>query len=182
MVMRPENSSQVVWSCLRPTLGILAAAIVGSFCGLPGTSPADEPHGVNAPAARIYKTSGQPSVADEEKAIRKLLDENSDGNVRLALLIVLVQDYFDANDPADARRVMENIVDDEQIPPGRRSLTASGLALAYALENDFVRSQRLVNQAKKLADQTPADELETLPEEPAYEYLNRPGFPGDYFA
>ncbi|MCP3715446.1 CHAT domain-containing protein [Paraburkholderia sp. CNPSo 3281] len=172
MVMRPENASQVVWSCLRPTLGILAAAIVGSFCGLLGTSLADEPHGVNAPAAKIYRTSGQPSVADEEKAIRKLLDENSDGDVRLALLIALVQDYFDADDPADARRVMENIVDDEQIPPGRRSLTASGLALAYALENDFVRSQRLVNQAKKLADQTPADELETLPEEPAYEYLS----------
>ncbi|WP_201698469.1 CHAT domain-containing protein [Paraburkholderia hiiakae] len=153
-------------------LFVLAAVIVGSFCGLLRPSLAGEPQDVNAPAAKIDKTSGQPSVVDEEKAIRKLLDENSDGNTRLALLIVLVQDYFDADDPADARRVMESIVDDGRIPTGQRSLTASGLALAYAVENDFVRSQRLVNQAKKLADQTPPAELETLPEEPAYEYLS----------
>jgi len=153
-------------------LCILSAAILGSFCGLLRISLADEPQGVNASVAKIFKTSGQPSVADEENAIRKLLDENSDGDTRLALLIVLVQDYFDADDPADARRVMESIVDDGQIPPGQRSLTASGLALAYALENDFVRSQRLLNRAKVLADQTPAAELETLPEEPAYEYLS----------
>jgi len=172
MVTRSENTSNTVWSCLRPMLCIVSAAILGSCCGLLRTSLADQPQGVNASVAKIYKTSAQPSVADEEKAIRKLLDENSDGDTRLALLIVLVQDYFDADDPTDARRVMENIVDDEQIPPGQRSLTASGLALAYALENDFVRSQRLLNQAKKLADQTSAAELETLPEEPAYEYLS----------
>ncbi|SEF13360.1 hypothetical protein SAMN02787142_8047 [Burkholderia sp. WP9] len=153
-------------------LCILSAALLGSSCGLLRIALAGEPQGLNASVAKIYKTSGQPSVADEEKAIRKLLDENLDGDIRLSLLIVLVQDYFDADDPADARRVMEDIVNDRLIPPGQRSLTASGLALVYALENDFVRSQRLANQAKKLADQTPAAELETLSEEPAYEYLS----------
>lgn len=172
MIIRSGKALHAVWWCLRPMLCVLSAAILGSVFGLLRTSLADEPQGVNTSAAKLYKTSGQSSVADEEKAVRKLLDENSNGNIRLALLIVLVQDYFDANDPADARRVMENIVDDRQIPPGQRSLTASGLALAYALENDFVRSQRLLNQAKKLVDQTPAAELETLSEEPAYEYLS----------
>lgn len=171
MGTRSGKASQVVRWCLKPVLCLLAAAIVGSPGGLLRTSLAGESQGVNASTEKIGQTPGQPSLADEEKAIHKLLDENPDGETRLALLIVLVQDYFDADDPADARRVMESIVDDARIPAGRRSLTASGLALAYAVENDFVRSQRLVNQAKTLADQTPAAELETLPEEPAYEYL-----------
>ena len=133
MIIRSENTSHAVGWCLRPMLCILSAALLGSSCGLLRTAVAGEPQGLNASVAKIYKTSGQPSVADEEKAIGELLDENSDGDIRLSLLIVLVQDYFDVDDPEDARRVMEDIVNDRLIPSGQRSLTASGLALASAL-------------------------------------------------
>lgn len=172
MAIGSGNTSHVVGRCLRTMLCILSAAIVGSFCGLPRTSMAGELQGMNGSVEKIYTASGQPSVADEERAIRKRLEQTSDGDTRLALLISLVQDYYNADDAAGAMGVLESIVYDGQISPGQRSLTASGLAIAYAVQNDFVRSQRLVNQAKKLADQTSAAELETLPEEPAYGYLS----------
>ena len=74
MVIRSENTSHVVGRCLRTMLCILSAAIVGSFCGLLRTSMAGELQGVNGSVEKIYKTSGQPSVADEERAIRKQLE------------------------------------------------------------------------------------------------------------
>ncbi|WP_175198150.1 CHAT domain-containing protein [Paraburkholderia caffeinitolerans] len=99
------------------------------------------------------------------------MSNTTDKEARFALYDSLASDYFRVGMVADSMRVREEVVNDTQIPAGRRSLAASSLAVAYALTYDYSRSQHLIDQAKTLARETTPEELETLPDVPSYAYF-----------
>lgn len=117
--------------------------------------------------------SQQQTLRDREQAVvRHQLSDTTDGDARYALLDGLASDYFRAGMVADSMRIREQIVEDSQIPAGRRSLTASSLAGSYAQGFDYARSKRLLGRAQALARDTTPAELETLSREPSYAYFS----------
>nr|WP_315597282.1 CHAT domain-containing protein [uncultured Cupriavidus sp.] len=116
------------------------------------------------------RTPEQQAVAEREQTVRHQLSDTTDGETRFELLNALSSDYFRVGMVVESMRVREEIVVDQRIPPGRRSLAASALANAYGRSLDFARSQRLLERAKSLARDTTPAELELLPREPSYAY------------
>ncbi|MFL9916039.1 CHAT domain-containing protein [Paraburkholderia fungorum] len=103
--------------------------------------------------------------------IREQLAKTTDGEQRYALLIELSRGYYRSGHIAESLHVRDEIVGDSAISKGRRSLMASELAASFALTYDYARSQRMIDRAKELAQETPEGELESLPREPAYAFL-----------
>ncbi|CAE6878007.1 hypothetical protein [Paraburkholderia domus] len=122
-----------------------------------------------APSAPLQNPPWSDARAHE---IREQLATTKDGEQRYALLIELSRGYYRSGHVAESLHVGDEILSDSAISKGRRSLKASDLAISYALANDYARSQKMVDRAKELAQETPASELETLPREPAYAFLS----------
>ena len=183
MLLRSGNASQRGWRRFWVVPGIVCVAILGTFGGLvqtaqggPAADSAAAPGGTSASGATVAsgaagRSADQQAVIDQEKSVLQQVDQAPDGDARFALYDGLSNDYFKAGLVADSMRIREKIVDDSHISAGHRSLTASGLAAAYANEYDFARSKRLIDEAKDLAGQTAPAELETLSHEPSYAYL-----------
>ncbi|MEM5387783.1 CHAT domain-containing protein [Paraburkholderia phymatum] len=146
---------------------LILVGLVGSSCGTSSTS-----HYIQSSASsKLIGSAGQPAVQEREQAVRRQLSDTTDGEARYALLDSLASGYFRAGMVVDSMRVREEIVNDTQISAGRRSLAASSLAIAYALSDNYSRSQHLIEQAKTLARETTPEQLETLPNDPSYAYF-----------
>ena len=117
-------------------------------------------------------SAAQGALEAREQALREQLATLADGPQRYRLINDLADAYFRAGRVAEALRLGDAIVQDERIAAGRRSLRASALALSSALAGDFARSERYISRAKALARETRPQELEELPDEPAYAFLS----------
>lgn len=155
-------------------IGVLVSLLAPLGASAQAGTPADQEEvPPAAPESARAPNAAQPIPFPDARVaeLRDLLDKTSDGDARYRLFMQLSSGYFTAGRVADSLRVREEIVNDSAISPGRRSITASSLALSLALAREFQRSERMVDRAKSLAKDTPPAELETLPREPAYAYL-----------
>jgi CHAT domain-containing protein len=162
--------------CRYPVFQVtLIALILAGFpcvsCGQINTS-----RNIQSPIMQplAQPTAGSPerrAVIEREQVMRRQLSDTTDKEARFALYDTLSSDYFRVGMVTDSMRVREEIVNDTQIGAGRRSLAASSLAVAYALTDNYSRSQHRIVQAKTLARETTPEELETLPDEPSYAYF-----------
>jgi CHAT domain-containing protein len=150
---------------------LMLAVLSWASNGWSQTAPGVDSAAASAATASAAGTADQQTLRDHEQDVHRQLGDTTDGDARFALLDGLASDYFRAGMVIDSMRVREQIVDDSRISPGRRSLTASGLAVAYALAGDVARSERLLDRAQSLARDTTPAELETLPHEPSYAYF-----------
>lgn len=160
---------------LVTSIPLILAALSCVSCGSsssPRNVQSASPPQLAQPAARSF---AQRTVIAREQVVRGQLSNTTDGEARFALLDTLSSDYFQAGMVADSLRVREEIVYDRHIPAGRRSLAAASVATAYALSDDYSRSQHLVDEAKALARETTPQERETLPYDPSYAYYSAEG-------
>jgi CHAT domain-containing protein/tetratricopeptide (TPR) repeat protein len=150
---------------------LMLAVLSCASDGWAQTSPSSDSAAASAPTQSAGRSPEQQAVLDHEQVVRGQLSGTADGDARFTLLDGLASEYFRTGMVVDSMRVREQIVDDSHIPAGRRSLTASGLAAAYAVSGDYARSERLLERARSLAHDTTLAELETLPREPSYSYF-----------
>ncbi len=114
----------------------------------------------------------EPFTDERAQALRQQIQNTSEGEEQFKLLMQLSQGYQRAGRVADSLKVREEIIDNKNISVGKRSITASKLALSEALIGNFPRSQRLASRGEELAHQTPASELENISSEPGYAFLS----------
>jgi CHAT domain-containing protein len=163
-------------ACCRypvPLLTLITLILAGFPClssGQASTSAAIQSPIAQPPAQPASAPPDRQALAERERVMRRQLSDTTDKEARFALYDSLAAEYFRVGMVADSMRVREQLVNDKQISAGRRSLVASSLAVAYALSDNYSRSQRLLDQAKALARETTPEELETLPNVPAYAY------------
>ncbi|GGD96634.1 CHAT domain-containing protein [Caballeronia grimmiae] len=125
-----------------------------------------------APAPTSAPASSAPAPAEARpQDIESQLAQTANGDERFRLLTQLSRSYYRAGQVNESLRVRTQLVDDEAISPGKRSLVAAQLALSLALLNQHVASDRMIVRAKALAQQTSNAELEQLSREPAYAHL-----------
>lgn len=148
---------------------LVALAVVAGLPGVAGaqTDPVPEDTGARAPLAPLAPADVDAQV----QALRQQLAAATDSATRFRLLDEIADVYNRARRVPDALRVSDEIVQDTQIGPGRRSLRASALALQMALGLDQARSQRYIARARELAAQATPQELDTLPDEPSFAVL-----------
>jgi CHAT domain-containing protein len=123
-------------------------------------------------SAKERSAAAQAALDAQVQALRQQLATATDGNERFKLLNDLADLYFRAGRVAESLKVGDEIVEDSHIPPGRRSLRASALALTSALTFEAARGRRYISRAKALAQDATPDELEDLPREPSYSFLH----------
>ncbi len=166
----PGVKRSVMYRLIRSVLpGALLAICLTASAWARSDQPDQEAMSANAAAQAKADSQALQVKVD---ALRAQLKPIQDGAQRYRLLGELVQTYAKAGRIGDSLRVRDELVEDRQIEPGRRSLTASALALSVALIGDFPRAQRLVNRARQLASEAKPEELDTLPIEPAYASLD----------
>ncbi len=160
---------------MHPALRRALTSILVMFLLAPGvhgqTPPMagdDEDNVPTAPPA----ASAAAALDARVLALRQQLDAARDGAERWRLHNEITTAYFRGARSAEALKSREETLEDNAVPTGRRSLVASGLAFSYAQLHDYPKSQRTVQRAKQLARDTRPDELETLPNEPSYAFLN----------
>ncbi|WP_322057125.1 CHAT domain-containing protein [Paraburkholderia sp. J63] len=160
-------------------LALAAVLLTGASCTAPTHSARSSPAPTSGNVATTQADGAQGASAlsaaavpeAREKSILQQLAQTEDSEQRFKLLEGLSGDYYRAGRVVDSQRVRERIVDDRHIGAGRRSVAAADLATDYALEDDYSRSDRLLDRARSLASDATPTELETLPREPAYTYL-----------
>ena len=123
-------------------------------------------------SAKEKSAAAQAALDARSIAVHQQLATVTDPAERFRLLTELGDAYYRAGRVAESLKVGDEIVEDKQIRPGRRSLRASSLALSWALAGDTVKGQRYVSRAKSLARETSPAELEELPREPAFAFLH----------
>ena len=114
----------------------------------------------------------QPISEAGVQALRQQLLTENNSDERFRLLDELARNYHRAARVSEELRVLDEIVEDRRILPGRRSIAASNLALRQALLGEYAKSQRLITRAKQLARETQDSELDALPREPSYAFLS----------
>ncbi len=118
-------------------------------------------------------SSAESSPIDARVAVlREELKTLTAGRDRFRVLFTISEQLRLANRVAEAWRVREEIVSDDSIGPGRRSLMASEVALQMALVGERARSRSLIGRAKTLAQTASPAELDEIDGEPAYHFLH----------
>ncbi len=157
-----------------PALALVLALGFGLRSEVRAQEASDDPAAAEA-AQRDRSAAAQAELDAKVQSLRQQLTAATEPTQRYAVYGELIDTYYKAGRITDSLKVGDELVQDTTISPGRRSLRASQLGLSWALLGDFNRSRRYIAQAKTLAGQTSAAELEELPREPAYSYLHAEG-------
>lgn len=135
-----------------------AALVVTTLCVAAQPAPSD--------------TTAQQSMTEQVAALRQQLQTLRDGPQRYRALRQISQALRLAQRLPESWAVLEEIVRDEAIGAGRRSLVASDLALLMATSGDHAKSRGYLSRAKTLARAADPAELEGIDGEPAYRHLH----------
>ncbi len=139
-------------------------------CCVQAQSDVEPPPDAEPPAPADAAQAQRAELDARHKATREELKTVRDGALRYRMLSTMSQELARAGRLADSYRINEEIVADASIPPGRRSLVASDLALRLVLTGERARSRSAIGRAKDLARQASPAELEELPNEPTYHF------------
>lgn len=107
-----------------------------------------------------------------EHVVRQQLAQTPDCEVRFALLDGVAREDERAGRMVDYYHVLDLIESDGAISPGRRSLAASELAEFYLAEGELARGGRMIDDAKRYADEVKDSEREHLPLDPTFAALH----------
>ncbi len=163
MLLRRQLMHYLVAGAFLAPAVALAQASDDADSAAPPDSTAQEPAAATARA---------PFTDEKAQALRQQIQASPDGEEQYRLLTQLSQGYQRAGRITESLKVREEIIENSNISIGKRSVTASKLALSEALIGNFPRSQRLASRGEELARQTPVAELENIANEPGYAFLN----------